>query len=261
MTAMNPDNILRQTIEAVRPVGHYIRAQRGQLSEADITDKSRNNLVSFVDREAEKKLVRALREIVPSAGFLTEEKTITTEDRALRWVVDPLDGTTNYVYGLPIYAVSVALVNGKDKLIGVIYVPEWDELFYAARGQGAFLNGKPIRVSDRCDLAQALAATGFPYYEFRHEACYMRMFEHYMHTTRGIRRLGAAAVDLAYVACGRFDFYFEFDLHPWDVAAGLLLVEEAGGKTSNFDGSGDALSGEEILASNGLLHDQLLSPI
>ena len=239
-------------------VGIYIKNQQGLVTADKISDKSLNNLVSYVDKEAEKRLVKALQKILPEAGFLTEEATIKQDTKSLKWVIDPLDGTTNFLFGLPIYSVSIALVDGEDILLGVVFVPELNELFSATKGGGSFLNGQPIHVSKTKNLTESLAATGMPYYKFDHLDRYMKMFRKYLRGTRGLRRMGSAALDLAYVACGRFDFYFEFDLNPWDVAAGLLLVEEAGGKTSNFNGQKSALPAEEILASNGVLHSDVL---
>jgi len=250
--------ISQQVNQAVRAVGDYIKKERGLVKAKEISDKSLNNLVSYVDKTAEKMLVETLKKIVPEAGFLTEEKTVTQEDKSLRWIIDPLDGTTNFLFGLPIYSISVALAQDEDLLVGAVYIPELDELFSATKNGGAFLNSQPISVSKTITLAASLAATGFPYYKFEYMDRYMTMLEKYMRSTRGVRRLGSAAVDLVYVACGRFDFYFEFELNPWDVAAGLLIVAEAGGKTSNFDGTDSAFSGKEILASNGVMHGFLL---
>ena len=242
----------------VREAGAYIQKQQGQVKAQEISDKSLNNLVSYVDKTAEQLLVKKLSILLPEAGFLTEEKTVTQTEKPLRWIIDPLDGTTNFLFGLPIYSVSVALAQDEDILLGAVYIPVLDELFSATKNGGAFLNNQPISVSKTTTLADSLAATGFPYYKFEQVERYMAMFEKYMRGTRGIRRLGSAAVDLVYVACGRFDFYFEFDLNPWDIAAGLLIVAEAGGQTSDFAGTGSAFSGKEILASNGLLHGFLL---
>ncbi len=242
-------------------VGAYIKNQRGLVTADKISDKSLNNLVSYVDKQAETLIVEGLKKILPEAGFLTEEATIEQEDKSLRWIIDPLDGTTNFLFGLPIYSVSIALVEGENILLGVVYIPELQELFSATKGGGAFLNNEAISVSKTQKLSESLVATGMPYYKFDHLERYMKMFYKYMKGTRGIRRMGSAAVDLVYVACGRFDFYFEFDLNPWDVAAGLLIVEEAGGKTSNFNGKKSALPAVEILASNGLLHEAVLEEV
>ena len=242
-----------QVNQAIREVGAYIKNERGLVKSKEISDKSLNNLVSYVDKTAEKMLVKALKKLVPEAGFLTEEKTVAQKEKSLRWIIDPLDGTTNFLFGIPIYSVSVALAQDEDVLVGAVYISELDELFSATKNGGAFLNNQPISVSKTITLAASLATTGFPYYKFEYMDRYLAMLEKYMRSTRGVRRLGSAAVDLVYVACGRFDFYFEFELNPWDVAAGLLIVAEAGGKTSNFDGTGSAFSGKEVLASNGVI--------
>ena len=255
---MDLKSISHQVNITIKDVGAYIKKERGQVKAKEISDKSLNNLVSYVDKTAEQMLVKALKKIVPEAGFLTEETTVAQDKKSLRWIIDPLDGTTNFLFGLPIYSVSVALAQDEDIWVGAVYIPELDELFSATKNGGAFLNNQPISVSKTVTIAASLAATGFPYYKFEHLDRYMAMLEKYMRRTRGVRRLGSAAVDLAYVACGRFDFYFEFDLNPWDVAAGLLIVAEAGGKTSNFDGNSSAFSGKEILASNGTMHGVLV---
>ena len=255
---MNLKNISQEVNEIVLKVGAYIKQEQGKVKSKEISDKSLNNLVSYVDKTAEKMLVENLSKIVPEAGFLTEEETVVQSKKALRWIIDPLDGTTNFLFGLPIYSVSVALTQDEDVLVGAVYIPELNELFYATKNGGSFLNSQSINVSKTKTVEASLVATGFPYYRFENMERYMTMLEKYMRTTVGVRRLGSAAVDLVYVACGRFDFYFEFNLNSWDVAAGLLIIKEAGGKTSNFEGSGSAFSGKEILASNGIIHDFLL---
>ncbi|HHB77742.1 MAG TPA: inositol monophosphatase [Saprospiraceae bacterium] len=250
---------INQKVKAIiRQAGNYIKQERGKVKAHHITDKSLNNLVSYVDKTAELLLVKNLKEILPQAGFLTEEKTVAQDDKPLRWIIDPLDGTTNFLFGLPIYSVSIALTQDEEILIGAIFIPELDELFSATKNGGAFLNDRPIKVSRTQTIDTSLAATGFPYFKFEYMDFYMSLLEKYIRSTRGVRRLGSAAVDLAYVACGRFDFYFEMELNPWDIAAGLLIVAEAGGQTSNFDGTGSAFSGKEILASNKTLHHLLL---
>lgn len=258
---MDLKNINQKVNEIIVEVGTYIKQQQGKVKSKEISDKSLNNLVSYVDKTAEEMLVESLSTIVPEAGFLTEEETVVQSKKSLRWIIDPLDGTTNFLFGLPIYSVSVALAQDEDILVGVVYIPELDELFSATKNGGAFLNNRPIYVSRTKTVEASLAATGFPYYRFENIERYMAMLEKYMKTTRGVRRMGSAAVDLVYVACGRFDFYFEFDLNSWDVAAGLLIIAEAGGKTSNFEGAGSAFSGKEILASNKILHCFLLEKL
>ncbi len=179
----------------------------------------------------------------------------------LNWIIDPLDGTTNFVHGIPCYCISVALADGLDVLVGVVLEVTRDECFSAWKGGGAWLNGKTIGVSTRKTLSESLLATGFPYDDFGREAEYMELLKALMHTSRGIRRLGSAAADLAYVACGRFEAFYEYGLNPWDVAAGGLLVTEAGGNTTDFRNGGSWLFGEEIVASNGSIHAEIIGPI
>lgn len=238
-------------------VGQFIREQQDQLKATDVQTKSLNSLVSYVDVEAEKMLVDGLKKIVPEAGFLTEEETTNQEKGDQYWIIDPLDGTTNYLHGLPLYAISIAFVQNDEVVIGVVYEIGNDELFYAWKGGGAFLNDAPMAVSQKEPLKNALLATGFPYHDFSKMPHYMNLLQDCFQYTRGMRRFGSAATDLAYVACGRFEGFFEYGLNPWDVAAGVLLVTEAGGYVSGFTGGNDSIYGKEILASNKLIQNEL----
>ncbi|HEX2616257.1 MAG TPA: inositol monophosphatase family protein, partial [Flavobacteriales bacterium] len=179
----------------------------------------------------------------------------------LNWIIDPLDGTTNFVHGIPCYCTSVALVRGEEVLIGVVLEVTRNECFSAWKGGGAYLNGKRIHVSQRGQLLDSLLATGFPYDDFAYESAYMDLLRDLMHRSRGIRRLGSAAADLAYVAAGRFEAFYEYGLNAWDVAAGILLVLEAGGRVSDFREGDRFLFGEEIVASNGHIHREMLDVI
>jgi myo-inositol-1(or 4)-monophosphatase len=176
-------------------------------------------------------------------------------------VIDPLDGTTNFLHKLPVFAVSVGLIYQKQPILGLIYEPNRDELFTAAKGNGAHLNGKPIHVSPENSLSKSLLATGFPYYDFDLMQRYLNTLQEFLRTTRGMRRMGSAAVDLAYVACGRFDGFFEYGLSPWDVAGGIVLVREAGGKISTFSGTDDAIFGKEIVAASTQIYDDFYAVI
>ncbi len=238
-------------------VGQFIREQQNQLKAGDVQTKSLNSLVSYVDVEAEKMLVEGLKNIVPDAGFLTEEGTIDQEKGERYWIIDPLDGTTNYLHGLPLYAISIALVEKEEVVVGVVYEIGNDELFYAWKGGGAFLNDVPMRVSKKSPLKDALLATGFPYHDFSKMPQYMNLLQDCFQYTRGMRRFGSAATDLAYVACGRFEGFFEYGLNPWDVAAGVLLVKEAGGSVTDFRGGDDYIYGNEILAVSHTISDEL----
>jgi myo-inositol-1(or 4)-monophosphatase len=241
-------------------VAVFIRTEAERFTESSVESKSLNNLVSYVDKGAEQRLVTMLGSLLPEAGFIAEEGT-GERGEGLNWIIDPLDGTTNFVHGVPCYCISVGLANGKDMLVGVVLEITRNECFHAWKGGGAFLNGKRINVSTRKTLMESLLATGFPYDDFGREAQYMDLLRALMHNSRGIRRLGSAAADLAYVACGRFEAFYEYGLNPWDVAAGALLVTEAGGQVTDFRNGNEHLFGEEIVASNGAIHHELIGPI
>lgn len=245
----------------VLQTGAFIRTERKSFSHAQSEIKGKNDLVSYVDRTAEQQLVDTCKALIPAAGFIREEGDNIVTDSPFRWVIDPLDGTTNFVFGLPVFSISLALQYESQSVIGMVYEVNQDELFCAITGQGATLNGKPMAVRDNHDLQQALVATGFPFRKFGHVEAYLKLLEHFMRHTRGIRRLGSAAVDLAYVACGRFDGYFESNLSPWDVAAGELLVREAGGSVTDYKGGDNHVFGKAICASNGHLHAEFLDLI
>ena len=252
---------LTEQVEAICiEVAGFIREEAPKFTEAGVSTKSANNLVTHVDHTAEDRIVEALEKLLPDAGFIAEEGSGDRAER-LNWVIDPLDGTTNFAHKFPIFSVSMALRDGDELLIGVVYDPLRDECFTAARGLGAKLNGVPFSVSTTEALDQALLATGFPYDDFGYEAEYMDLLRELMHRTRGIRRLGSAAADLAYVACGRFEAFYEYGLNSWDVAAGVLLVREAGGRVSGFAPSKDPVFDEEIVATNTAIHDELLEVI
>ncbi len=240
-----------------REIAAFIRAERERFTEANVESKSANNLVSYVDKVAEQRFVDGLSRLLPQAGFIAEEGTGERVE-GLNWVIDPLDGTTNYVHGIPCFCTSVALVQGEEEiLLGVVLEVDRGECFTAWKGGGATLNGRPIRVSDRARLMDSLLATGFPYDDFAYEDAYMDLLRDLMHRSRGIRRLGSAAADLAYVACGRFEAFYEYGLNAWDVAAGIIIVQEAGGKVTDFKEGSAYLFGEEIIASNGHIHQEL----
>ncbi len=195
-------------------------------------------------------------------SIITNEETVLQNVRGLwKWVIDPLDGTTNFLYGLPNFAISVGLMYKEEIVLGLVYEVNRKELFYAWKGGGAFCNGIPIRVRNTQDLGEALVATGFPYSKFEMLTTHFSATEDFQRRTRGIRRWGAAAIDLCFVACGRFDIFFENTLNPWDVVAGILIVQEAGGLITDFRGVQGDLSGREVLASNGYLHVQALEII
>lgn len=223
--------------------------------------KGLNDMVSYVDQQAERQLVANLSELLPEAGFLTEEKTIQRQGEVYNWIIDPLDGTTNFIHGLPMYSISVALYEHGAPVIGVVYEINRAEMFSTYKGGKAYLNNKEISVSSRPKLADSLLATGFPYYDFEKQAQYMALFSELMRNCHGLRRIGSAAVDLAYVACGRFEGFFEYNLNAWDVAAGAYLVQQAGGTIQNFSGGEEFIDAREIMAGNGLIDQELLAAI
>lgn len=245
-------------IGAARDAGTLLRDALGQ--HRDIAFKGLVDLVTDADRASEAMIAARIRQSFPEHGLLGEEGTRATDprpDSSFRWVFDPLDGTTNYAHGYPHFAVSIALVEGDRALLGVVYDPMRDELFVAERGRGATLNGRPLRVSRTNDLIRSLLATGFAY-DLDARAENMRMWDALLNITQGTRRDGSASLNLCYVAAGRLDGFWERPLQPWDIAAGALIVEEAGGRVSSYTGGRFDPLGHEAVATNGLIHDQLL---
>jgi len=250
-------SVLQAATNVVTEAGDYIQSQFGVIGIHQADEKSLNSLVSIVDKTAEEMLVAGLGKILPEAGFITEESTTLQERKALSWIIDPLDGTTNFLFGVPVISVSVALKEGETTVVGIVLDITRRQLFSAIKNGGAFNNGTPIHVSQRDSLDAALVATGFPYHADQKLNGQLKMVEYFVKHTRGVRRLGSAAIDLAYVACGIFDLYFEYHLNEWDTAAGMLLVREAGGLCSNMDGDLSYELGQEVIASNGLLHQEI----
>ena len=247
--------------DVARSTGKFMAEERTCFDVSRIETKGLHDLVSYVDKESEKRIISALQIVLPESGFIAEEGTSDKHGERFNWVIDPLDGTTNYIQGVPIYAVSIGLLDGDELVMGVVYEVGRDECFYAWKDGGAYLNGRPIRVSDRGDIHDALLATGFPYNDFSKLDEYMEVLKWTMTNARGVRRLGSAATDLAYVACGRFDAFWEYDLKPWDVAAGAVIVKEAGGVVTDYKGGDDYLFGKEIVAGNGLLNEMILAKL
>jgi myo-inositol-1(or 4)-monophosphatase len=243
--------IFKETEKLVERSADFIQNQLGNVENQQIETKALNSLVSYVDKKAEEILVEGCMKIMPEAGFITEEETIEkSADKEWLWIIDPLDGTTNFLHSLPFFSISVALQHRGKTVMGLVCEVNRRELFYAIKNEGAFLNGKKISCSQTEKLADSLLATGFPYYDFGRRNAYMKLLGELMPKCRGIRRLGSAALDLAYTACGRFDAFFEYSLAPWDVAAGAFIVEEAGGIVTDFSGGDNYLYGKEIFATN-----------
>ena len=241
-------HITNEVIKIAQRTGEFIRFEGKQFDRSKIQEKGLNNLVSYVDMEAEKMIVQTLKFTLPDAGFITEEGTETEKAEQYNWIIDPLDGTTNFMHGLPPYSVSIALAEYDKPILGVVYIINSDECFHAIKGGGAFCNRKKIQVSTVTDLKDGLFITGIPYTAFDKLEQFWKIFGHFTQKSHGVRRLGSAAADLAYVACGRSEGFFENGLNPWDVAAGALLVTEAGGKITDYNGGGDYIFGKGIIA-------------
>lgn len=248
-------------IEAAMRAGAYVRAQVGRLGDRAVREKGTHDLVTAVDEASQRLILDLLTSAFPTYGRLAEEgDTDVASDSGYRWIIDPVDGTTNFIHGLPPFAVSIGLEKDAEMVVGVVYEVGRDELFSATRGGGLYLNGRRCRVSTEPDVYRSLITTGFPFrdHTYMHVDAYLGVLGTFMKTCQGVRRPGAAAADLAYVACGRCDGFFEMGLAPWDVAAGALLVEEGGGRVTNFAGHTEGLVyGRQVLASNGVLHETL----
>lgn len=255
---MNLEQLTLHVTDIAKKAGEFIRREGEHFDSGRIEYKGLNNLVSYVDKTAEEMIVKGLSALLPEAGFITEEETVNKREGVYKWIVDPLDGTTNFIHGLPTFSVSIALQRGEDLVLGVVYEVNRDECFYAWKDGGAWLNGKSISVSGNTEFSQSLIATGFPYYDFEKLEKYLNAFRHLTKICHGLRRVGSAAVDLAYVACGRYDAYFEYNLNSYDIAAGMVLVREAGGLAGNFSGGNESFVTREILAGNSALAEKLV---
>jgi myo-inositol-1(or 4)-monophosphatase len=250
-------HLTAEVIELSKSIGAWMKAQTNVHEEmAEV--KSENNLVTYVDKESERRFVEGLRALLPLAGFVAEEGTGERNAEGLNWVIDPLDGTTNFVHGMPVWCTSIGLCDGITPILGVIYDPNTDECFSAFKGGGAFLNDKPIRVSQVATVQQSLLATGFPYDDFGREEAYIELFRKLIRGTRGLRRLGSAALDMAWTACGRVEGFYEYGLNPWDVAAGAIIVQEAGGIVTEFNGGDNFIFGEDLVCTNSHTHEEML---
>lgn len=251
--------MLNFAIETARDAGQILLEKFGR--KINITKKGDINLVTEADLASEALIIERIKSYYPKHSILAEEAgnaVIIGGENTWKWIIDPLDGTTNYAHGYPCFCVTLALEHEGEIVLGVTYDPTRNELFAAERGRGATLNNKPIRVSETEEMGNALIVTGFPY-DFKDRADFARHFEDMLLSTRGVRRDGSAAIDMAYVACGRFDGFWEEGLNPWDVAAGVLLIEEAGGQVSYYNGSKFSIYTPPIAASNGLIHDKMLN--
>lgn len=249
--------LCHETLTIVKKASQFILDEHGKVTKDKIETKEKNSLVSYVDKTAEEILVEHLSRLLPEAEFLTEEGTVAQNDGSVRWIIDPLDGTTNFLHNIPHYAVSVGLEIDGELVLGVVeHVPN-QEQYYAWTDGGAYVNGQQISVNKNNNMSDAVVATGFPY-SAQHEEAIAMTIMHWMRDARSIRRFGAAALDLAYVARGLFDFYYELSLNAWDIAGGAVIVREAGGLVSDFKGTDDFLDNGMLVASNQALHPAVL---
>jgi myo-inositol-1(or 4)-monophosphatase len=257
--ALHP--MLNIAIKAARSAGSIINRAALDLEVLKVGSKGPNDYVSEVDQKAEAIIIETLLEAYPGHGILAEEsgRTHGAKDSDYVWIIDPLDGTTNFIHGFPVYAVSIALAYRHQVQQAVVYDPTRNDMFYASRGRGAFLNDRRLRVSKRTRLSDSLVGTGFPFRKGDNFKRYVKMFEEIMQSCAGLRRPGAAALDLCYVAAGYYDGFFETGLSPWDVAAGSLMITEAGGLIGNFTGEADYLYQREVVAGNPKVYGQLVS--
>ncbi len=259
MTTASP--FMNVALNAAYRAGSIILDNLGTLGFEDVGQKQENDFVTRVDRESEQVIVETILSSFPDHRILAEEAHGETASGGYRWIIDPLDGTTNYIHGFPVFAVSIALEHEGRVVMGVVHDPLRPETFRAEKGRGAFLNDKPISVSRRSCEAGCLVATGFPFRKKDMLDLYLEAFKRVFHHSSGIRRAGAAALDLAYLAAGRCDGFFEFGLSPWDIAAGSLLIQEAGGIITDFAGSGDFLTTGNVVAGNVSVHPLILEDI
>lgn len=245
--------LLEATKEAGKIIQQYFQGSFNIENKEGI-----NNLVTEVDKHSEKAIIDIIRKNYPGHSIISEEVGEMLQESDYQWIIDPIDGTVNFAHGIPICCVSIGLKHKDELLLGAVYNPMMNELFFAEKGKGAYLNDKPIRVSSKTNFAKACLVTGFPYKWPNSSEHPIRVFERFILEGLPVRRLGSAAIDLCWVACGRFDGFWEYNLSSWDVAAGYLIVQEAGGRITNFDGAPYSVFDKETLATNGHIHEDML---
>jgi myo-inositol-1(or 4)-monophosphatase len=254
------NDIVPEIVKLVKQTGAYVKKERSSWEQKDVKSKDDQSLVTSLDVASEMMLVKGLKQILPEAAFLAEENHNHSDRHALMWIIDPIDGTTNFVHYFPMYCISLALWQDGKIVLGIIYEISGGECFLAYEGlEGAYLNEEKINVSEVPSVSKSLIATGFPSSGFEQIDEFLNHFRTFMTQSHGIRRLGSAAMDLAYLACGRIDGFFEYNLKPWDVAAGAYIVQKAGGAITDFNGEDNYIFGQQILASNERIHGEFLS--
>ena len=254
---MQLDKLAARVCEIAQETGTFLLGEVSRMKSTDILSKGLHNFVTYVDKESERRIVDQLSVLLPGSGFIAEENS-ELQPGEYTWVIDPLDGTTNFIHGVPLYCISIGLMHGNETIAGIIYEPNLKECFYTWKSAPAYLNREIIRVSSAPAIRDAIFATGFPYYDYSRLDDYLAIFKHLLQNSHGVRRLGSAAADLAYVACGRYDGFYEYGLSPWDVNAGGLLVKQAGGIVTDFRGEENYIFGKQIIASNNSLYTEFL---
>lgn len=252
------EKITAQVRELALETGAFLREERRNFLREKVVEKNSHDYVSYVDKESERRIVRKLSGLLPEAGFIAEEGSGSLSDQEYCWLVDPLDGTTNFIHDNAPYCVSIALRNRRELLVGVVYEVCRSECFWAWKDSKAYMNGREIRVSDIDRMDDAFIELGFPYAVSKYKQTALMLVDRLYGNASGLRLLGAAAAELCYIAAGRFEARIESNLGPWDIAAGVLILTRAGGKVTDFKGGDTFYSGHEVLASNGKMHNELL---
>lgn len=251
--------MIQTAIEAAQEAGRFLKMSVGKFKHVEQKEGQETNLVTEIDRKSEEIIITKIKQRYPHHDFLAEESGSHEVSSEYRWIIDPLDGTLNFTHGFPIFSVSLALEVKGEIVLGIVYDPNGDELYSAEKGRGALLNNKPIHVSSTRKLIESMLVTGFPYSIKSNPDNAVQHFNNFLMEAQAIRRLGSAALDLCYVAAGRFDGFWEVALHPWDMAGGVLILEEAGGKYTDFRGFPTTIYNKQLLVSNGVIHDQMVS--
>jgi myo-inositol-1(or 4)-monophosphatase len=250
--------MLHIAVEAAKEAGRYLKYSVGKVKSIEMKQGEERNLVSEIDKTSEAKIISIIKRHYPNHAILAEESGASSPSADYKWVIDPLDGTTNFLHGVPIFCVTIAIEYKGEIVAGVVYDPNLEELFTAEKGSGAYCNGKRMRVTQTSDLMSSLLVTGFPYDIAQNPDNAVGHFVNFLMEGQGLRRLGSAALDLSYIAAGRFDGFWEVNLNPWDMAAGVLFVHEAGGKVTDFSGVPSSIYNKQVLATNGSIHDAML---
>ncbi len=255
------NNFLETAVKAARTAGAFILENLGKISNDDIDIKQRSDFVTYVDKEAEQLIITTIKKVFPEHHFLAEETLKDSDGHEYRWIIDPLDGTTNFIHSYPAFCVSIALEHNNEIILGVIFDPQKNELFRAEKGNGAFLNDHPINISTAIDMNRCLVTTGFPFKRKELLDDYLKLFKNILLRVSDIRRAGSAALDLAHLACGRCEAFFEIGLSPWDIAAGVIIIKEAGGTVTDFGGTTDYMKTGNIVAAVPAIHSEILKEV